>query len=183
MLKDKRPGLFPMTIGAPFVQARHRQSSGRLQNVQPMWIVALPTVHLALRDRVVLRKVELRVDLQVALITRLRVLPWVDDEFLAARAPDGDMFARRAMARFTSGLARHFTTLEVQSRVGAGRKCPRDLGVAIETYLVPDKARPFDHWGRRYRPVDGRTGINQQGQHGKPRTQRQPNGHPQNRHL
>src|SRR5262249_57730388 len=54
VLKDKRPRLGLMTLGARFVQARHGQTAGRLHDVQPVRVMALHAIHFALGDGVML---------------------------------------------------------------------------------------------------------------------------------
>jgi hypothetical protein len=79
MFKNKWPCLFSMALGAGFVQARHGQSSRGLHNVQAVGIVALDTIHLPFKHRVVLRKMKLGIDVQMTLKTRCWILPGVND--------------------------------------------------------------------------------------------------------
>src|SRR4051812_24748491 len=51
MLENKRPRLFAMTFGAVFIEARHRESSPRFENVAAVWVVALNTIHPSLDHR------------------------------------------------------------------------------------------------------------------------------------
>src|SRR5690349_7436219 len=48
VLEDKRTGLILVTLGATFVAARHGQAAGRLEDVVPVGIMALHTIHAAL---------------------------------------------------------------------------------------------------------------------------------------
>jgi len=68
-------------------------------NVHAVRVMALDAVHLALDDRVVLRQVEFRVGIQVALKGRRRGPCGIDDEF-AASAAYHDVFAGGAVAGF-----------------------------------------------------------------------------------
>ena len=47
MFKNHRPGLFPMTLRARFVQPGHRQTARRFHDVLTVRIVALNTIHFA----------------------------------------------------------------------------------------------------------------------------------------
>ena len=67
MLEDKGPGLLPVALSAGFVLARHRQPAGGFEDVAPMRVVALDAIHLLLRHRVVLGKLEFRLLLTMAL--------------------------------------------------------------------------------------------------------------------
>lgn len=55
VLEYERAALLSMTLGATFVQARHRQTAGGLHNVMAMRIVALHAIHAAFNDRMMLR--------------------------------------------------------------------------------------------------------------------------------
>ena len=54
VLKDKRPGLLAVALGAGFIPACHRQAARRFEDVVAMRIMALRAVHLLLQHRVVL---------------------------------------------------------------------------------------------------------------------------------
>src|SRR5437773_7224458 len=118
MLEHERPCLLAMTLGTVLVQPRHRQSAGRHENVGAMRIMALHAVHAAFQDRMVLRKAELSVDVQVTLETGGRVSPRVDDE-LAAATTCFDVLAAGAMAGLAAGLAGQFRALKMQAAVRA----------------------------------------------------------------
>src|SRR6478672_4885500 len=107
MLEHKRPGLLAMALAACLVDPRHGQASRRFHDVLTVWIVALDAIHLSFRKRVMLGKVELGVDLEVALKTRLRIFARVDNELVAPGSAHRHVFARGPMARFTAGLACH----------------------------------------------------------------------------
>ena len=68
-----------------------------------MRIVALNAIHLAFQDGMVLGKLEFGLGVEVALETGGGVPAGIDDEVGPGRAR-GDVFAGRAMARFTSVL-------------------------------------------------------------------------------
>jgi hypothetical protein len=82
--EDKWPCLISMALGATLILPRHSQPSGRFHDVQAVRIVALGAIHAALQDLVVLGKVELSLNFQVALKTRRRVLARIDDESFTA---------------------------------------------------------------------------------------------------
>ena len=85
-----------MATGALLIQSRHRESARRLHDVLPVRVVALHAVHPAFAHGMVLREVELRVDFEVTCETRLRVAPWIHDEF-SVPATNCDVFAARTM--------------------------------------------------------------------------------------
>jgi hypothetical protein len=93
VFENKRPRLLAMTLSARFVQARHRQSSCGLHDVQAVRIVAPHAIHLSFKNGMMLRKVKLGIDVQVALKTRLRILSRINDEFLPSQATDRYMLA------------------------------------------------------------------------------------------
>src|SRR5512140_3411967 len=68
MLKNEGTGLFAMTLLAALVHARHCEPGCRFENVAPVRVVALGAIHAALRQWVMLRQAELRLDISVALI-------------------------------------------------------------------------------------------------------------------
>jgi hypothetical protein len=97
MLKDEGPGLFAVALGAGFIQARHRQATGRFEDVAAMGIVALDAVHLLLQNRVVLGELEFRLFLAMALEAGGRVFPGVADK-LAPPAAARHVEARGSVA-------------------------------------------------------------------------------------
>jgi len=97
MLENKRPGLFPMTLRAILIETGHGQSSRRLEDVRTMRIMALDAIHAVFNHRMMLRKVEFGVCMQVAIKTCRRVLARIDNKF-ATPAPGSDMFAARSVA-------------------------------------------------------------------------------------
>lgn len=143
VLEHHRPGLLPMTLGARFVQAGHRQAARRLHDVAAMWIVALDTVHPRFDHRVMTRQIEFRVDLQMTLITACRILPWIDDE-LAPASARRYMFASGPVTRLTTGAPRQFQILFVKPTVWTCGKNARDVGVAISAGFVSDKRSSFN---------------------------------------
>jgi hypothetical protein len=109
VLKNEGPGLFPMTLGASLVLARHRQPASRVHDVHAVRVMALDTIHPALNYRVMLRQVEFGAGFLVAPEAGFRVFAGIDDEFFETAAPGhGDVFAARSMAGFAAGLTGHF---------------------------------------------------------------------------
>ena len=95
VLEHNRARLLAMTLGAAFVEPRHRQSAGRFENVVAMRVVALNTIHFAFNHGMMLRQVKFRLNFEVALKTRRRVFAGINDEFVLAAF---DVFAARAVA-------------------------------------------------------------------------------------
>src|SRR5882762_9832221 len=156
MLEDKRPRLFAVTLAAAFIPPRHGQPPLRLEDVAAMRIVALRAIHPAFQDRMMLRQIEFRVRLKVTLQTGGRILSRVDDESPSA-APSLEVFAAGSMTGFTTGLARQLCSFEMNARVGACRKPPRDVGMALEARFVADIRSAGDVRRGDYRLANGRT--------------------------
>jgi hypothetical protein len=144
VFENKRTGLFPVTVGTGFVEARHGQAAGWFEDVGPMWIVALNTIHLALGDGMMFREVKLGIDLKMTFVTGLGVLARIDDHFFAAGAAQGDMLAARTMARLTAMLAGHACLLDMQAGVRTGRKDTRNVCVAVGANFVAHKGRSLN---------------------------------------
>jgi len=87
-----RPGLFAMTLRAAFVSLSHRQTAFGPKDVLTMRVMALDTIYPAFDHRVVLRQIELRFRLKMALKARDGVFSWVNDE-LSTSSATLDMFA------------------------------------------------------------------------------------------
>jgi len=165
MLENEGAGLLPVALRTRFVLPGHRQTPGRFHDIHPMRIVALRAIHLPFRHGMMLWKMEFRIDLQMALITSLWVFAGIDDKLFASGASHRDVFAGRSVARFASVGSWHFAGVKMESRVRAGRKCARNVGVAIEANLVAYEGRSFDHRGRNERALGGRAGADQQPEH------------------
>lgn len=121
MLEHYGPGLLAMTLRAAFVVPRHRQSARGFEDVAAVRVVALHAVHMALDDRMMLRQVELRFGLGVALEARGRVLAGIHDE-PAASAADFDVFAPGTMAGLAAALSARRHAFHAQSRVRTAGK-------------------------------------------------------------
>jgi hypothetical protein len=145
VLKNKGPCLIPMALGATLVLPRHGQPAGRFHDVHAVRVVALDAVHASFQNRMVLGKMELSLDVQVALKTSRRILAWIDNEaFAAAQASRGDMFAAGTVAGFAPALAGHRPILSMNPRVRTGRKPSHNVAMTIRAGLVADEMRAGD---------------------------------------
>ncbi len=168
MFKDNGPGLLAMARRAGLVEPRHRQATRRLEDVSPMRVVALGTTELVLRERMVLRKPKLSLGSAMALVTGRRVLAGIDDE-LAPSTAAGCMQAARSMTGFAPGLACGMTVFQAQPGVGACRKNPRNIRMALRAGPIPDKSRTRNNWRRAASYRRRRTGWGQKRSSGKER--------------
>jgi len=148
VLEYERPRLLAMALRAIFILPRHRQPARRFKNVHPVRVVALDAIHLPFNNGMMLWQVELGLRLQMALETRRRVLPWVNDE-LAAATTGFNVLAARAVARFATGLALQRGILDMNARMRAHSKSPRDIRVAIVTGLITG-VRSSGYFRRRH---------------------------------
>ena len=94
-----------------------------------MRVVALHAIHFAFADGVMLRKVELSMNFQMAGETGLWIFTWVEDE-LSPRARR-DVFAAGTMAGFAARTARQLRRFDMQARMRTGRKDARVIDMAI----------------------------------------------------
>ena len=119
-----------MTLRATFILSRHRESARRLENVAAMRIVALHAAHVAFDDRMMLRQIEFRVNVEMTLKTGSRIVARIDDEL---RGTAGlDVFAAGTVAGFAAGLAGHRRVFEVNpARASWQGKFLDDFLVAI----------------------------------------------------
>ena len=161
VFENERPGLLPMALRAILVLPRHGQPARGFHDVHSVRVMALDTAHLSFNHRVMLRKMKFRADFLMALKARFGIFPRIDNElFLAAAAGHGDVLAPGPVAGFAAGLAGHFGIFQAQARMRARRKDAGDIGMTIQTRLVPDVSGALDLKGRNDRPVGG-TGIEQ----------------------
>jgi len=160
VFKNDRLGLFPMALGATFVQAPDRQSARRLHYILAVRVVALDAIHFAFDDKMVLGQVKFRLGVQMALETGGGVLAGIDNEFRASAACR-NMFAGRPMAGFTAGLAGPFRAGQMQTRVGTGRKGAGNALVAIRADFVAYKCGAFNLQWNHHRSVHRGTRIHQ----------------------
>ena len=162
VLKNHRLGLFPMALGAVFIQTRHRQSARRLHDVHAVRIVTLNAVHFAFDHGMMLRQVEFSLRLHMTSETRGRILAGVDYKSIqSGGAGHRDMFAGGTVTGLATVLAGHLAVFQVQSLVRAGGKRPSDIRVTIEARLVPDKCGALNLQRLNRRAVQCRAGIHQ----------------------
>lgn len=151
VLENEGAALLAMAAGAAFVHARHAERRGAAEagvmDVGAVWIVAIDTVHAVFDDRMMLRKVEFAVGLDVAIEAGGGVFAGVDDE-TAASAAGFDMHAAGAVAAFAAGHAGEINVVLVEAAVSAGGKLADDVCVAIDAGGIADKMRAGD-FGRR----------------------------------
>lgn len=170
VFKGHRLGLFPVTLGARLVDPRHCQTTRRFENLRTMRIVALNAVHLSFEDRMMLGKMELRLDIQMALQTGLRVFARIDDEVSAGGA-QRSVFAARTVTGFTAILPGHAGTFQMQTAVRTRGKLSRNIPVTISADLVAHESRAFNVRGCHHRTAGGRTGVDERTHEDCPQTQ------------
>ncbi len=161
VFKDQRTRLLAMTGRAAFVEARHRESAGRLEDVAPVRVVTVHAVQPPFDDRVVVRQIEFRVRLQVTLEAGRRVLAGIDDK-LTPTAAHRDVLAARTVARFASRLIGHWGCVKMDAGMWAGRKRAEIIGVTLVARAVTNKRRPRNLRRRKHGARDGGTGVGQQ---------------------
>ena len=91
-----------MTARALLVEPGHGEATRRFHDVQPMRVVAVDASHLSRTHGVMLRQVELRMDVEMAIEARLRIAARIHDELLSTRR---DVLASRAMTRLATNTA------------------------------------------------------------------------------
>lgn len=96
VLKNKWTRLGLMTLRATFILPRHREAARWFENVAAVWIVAIHAIHVAFDDRMMLRQIKFRVNVEVALKTGFGIFAGIDDEF--RRAAAADVFAAGTVA-------------------------------------------------------------------------------------
>jgi hypothetical protein len=139
MFKNERPGLGLMTLGAALILLRHGQPARRFEDVATVRIVTIHAIHVSFDDRVMMRKIEFRLNVEMALETRCRFFTGINDEL--RRAAGTDVFAAGTVTGFAPTLARHSGILKMQPRMGTGGKFPADVRMAIGTRAVADEMR------------------------------------------
>jgi len=153
MFKDEWPRLVAMTLRATFILPRHGQSARRLENVAAMRVMALHAAHVAFDDRMMLRQIKLRVDVEMTLKAGSRIFARVDDEISAAAGLD--VFAARPVAGFAAGFTDHRRIFKMNPRMRAGGKFSDDVLVAIRAGLVTDVMRAGNFQRHHHRARGG----------------------------
>lgn len=144
VLKDKLAGLIAMALGARLIHLGQPQAACRFHHVVAVRIMALDAIQMPLKHRVMIWQAELGVNIFMATEAGFGSLLGVDDEFVSALPPCGDVAAGRAVAGFTTGIERFIGHAEFYAGVGIGGEFLADVGVAIGTRLVPDEFCAFD---------------------------------------
>jgi hypothetical protein len=157
MGENHRSGLFAVALRARLVLSCQTQAAGGLEDIQPMRIMALNTIHFTLENRVPLGKVELGARFEVALQAGGGITTGIDDEFAAA-ASSGDVFAARAVTALAPGQANQLRVFDVNSRMRTGGEHPNIICVAVEADSVPDKSSVGDAGCHYDRALDRGTG-------------------------
>ena len=140
VLKDERARLCPVTLRAALILTRHRQTASRFENVAAVGVVAIHAIHMALNDGMMLRQRELRVSIQVALKTGLRVFVGINNQF--GGTTGANVLAARAVAGFAPALIAHGTVGNMQARMRAHREFPDNNRMAIRAGLIAHEMRP-----------------------------------------
>ena len=136
MLEDKRPRLLPVTLRAAFILPRHGQAARRLENVTAVRIVTLHATHVPFHDRMMLRQVEFRLNIQMTLKTRGRVVPRINDKFCPAGF---DVLAAGTMAGFAARLPGQGRIFKMHAGMRAGGKFPDNVRMTIQACMVTDE--------------------------------------------
>lgn len=143
MLVDMHAALFPVTRCAGFVLTCHRETARRLEEIQPMGIMALNAAHLALGNGMVLRKMKLTSDLKMTFITSAGIRPRIGNES-PTPAPRLNMKTARAMAGLAAMEIAAACLGNLDLRVPTHRKATRDIGMTVKTGLIPDESGSFN---------------------------------------
>ena len=143
MFENKGASLFAMAFGTCLVLSRHGKPARRFHDVHAMGIVALGAIHFAFQHRMMLRQIEFRMRLEMAVQARTRVLARVYNE-LPSTAANSDMLAAWPVARFASRHAGDIRAFKMQPCMRAGRKNAGDVCVAVVASLVSNKGGALD---------------------------------------
>ena len=164
VLEDKWTGLLAMALSARFIQPPHGESPDPLENVRSVRIVTVNAIHALLEDGVMLRQLEFRVSLEMALKASRGIFSGVDYEF--ADPPSRlDVFASRSVARLTTCQARHFRALDMNACMRTGGEASRDVRMTVETGFVADVTGAGDFRRRHHRSLDTGARTGDQSQH------------------
>jgi len=149
MFKNKRACLVTVTLRTAFILPCHGQPAGRFENITAVRVVALHAAHVAFDDRMMLRQIKFRVNIEMTLETRRRVITRVDDEIGAAAG--FDVFAARTVTGFAAGLAGHRRSFKMNPRVRAGGKFSDDVLMAVRAGLIAHVMRTGNLQRRNHR--------------------------------
>jgi hypothetical protein len=157
VLIDERARLLAMTFRALLIHASHREAVGRLHDFVPVWVVTLHAIHPSFDHWMMLRQIEERVDVEMALKAGAGILARIYDEATASAA-DFDMFAGGTVTGLAAGHVREFKVVFVQLAVGAGGEGARNICMTLHAGSVADVVRAFDVWRGNDGPLDAVAG-------------------------
>jgi len=164
VFKHEGPGLILVALGAIFVRLRHGQSPGWFEEVSPMGIVALHTIHVSFDHRMMLGQHKFALHFQMAFKAGGRILPGINDELGAAAG--FNMPAAGPMTGFAPSLAGHGGGVVVKPAMRAGGKFMDEVGVTILAGTVADVMGTGNFQGGDHHARFGDTGNGQQRQTG-----------------
>ena len=146
MREDERTALRSVALKAGFVLTEQGGAAALelLGEIRPsafdgvalMRVVAIGATHLAFEHRMVMRQIEFRVDLQMALETGRRRSAWIDDQLAVAAA--FHVQASRSMTRFAADVF-GVGAFRLQARMGRRRESFRDCFVTGGAIFRADK--------------------------------------------
>ena len=146
VLKDKRAALRGMTLetslvvaeqgGAAALEALRQIRAAAFDGIAFVRVVAIRAADFAFEHRMMMRQLEFRADLHVALKTRGRRFSRIDNRaFLAAAL---DVEAARSVTRFAADVF-GVVALRLQARMRRGRETFGDRFVAGRAFFRADK--------------------------------------------
>jgi len=149
VLEDKRTALCSMTLKTGFVLAEQPDAPAleRLRKIRPpafdrvafVRIMAIGAAYFPFEHRMMMRQIEFRLHLQVALETSRRRFARIDDRVRAATA--FHVKASRPVTRFAADVLR-VVALCLQARMRGRGKIARDRLMTGGALARPDKFRP-----------------------------------------
>jgi hypothetical protein len=150
---NKRAALRGVTLKANIVLAQKRQPATQdmlshacaptFHGAALVDLVTIRTIHLPFQNRVAMRELKLRANVQVTLEARLRRAPRIDDQ--VRRAAALRMQTSGAVARFASGVGR-IRARRLQAGMRRGAEIAHDLLVAIRALVCADKSGARNTW-------------------------------------
>ena len=163
VFENKGTGLLAMALGARFIQPPHGEPSGALENVRSVRIVTVYAIHALLEHGVMLRQLEFRVSLEMALKASGGIFSGVNDEFADA-ATRLNVFASRPVTRLTAGQACHFRALDMNPRMRTGGEASSDIRMTVQTGFVADVTGAGDFRRGHDRSLDAGAGTGKHSQ-------------------
>lgn len=145
VLKNKGARLLAVALGALFIQAGHAQTAGRLLDLTTMRVMTLDTMHVPFRDRMMFWQPELHLNIEMTVVTRLRIPPRIEDECrtIPRRL---DVPAPGTMTSLATCSSRLVTRRGVNPKMNIALERPRIIRVAIVTLLITHEGRSGNLW-------------------------------------